>query len=129
MSAKIKSQLVVVLGASNKPHRYSYQAITLLKQYGHQIIPVHPKLSVIDGIKVISHLSQINEEVDTLTLYIGPERSQHVIDDVVSLKPKRVIFNPGTESSELETRLMKAGIAFIHDCTLIMLNSKQFDLI
>jgi len=124
-----KSQLVVVLGASDKAQRYSYQAITLLTQYGHQVIPVHPKLSLIDGINVISHLSQINEKVDTLTLYIGPERSLQLIDDIVSLKPGRVIFNPGTESLEMEKKLTQSTIPFIHDCTLIMLNSNQFELI
>jgi uncharacterized protein len=126
---KIKQQLVVVLGASDKAHRYSCQAISLLTQYGHQVIPVHPKLSVIDGINVISHLSQINEKVDTLTLYIGPERSLQLIDDIVSLKPRRVIFNPGSESVEMEKKLTHAAIPFIHDCTLIMLNNKQFELI
>ena len=123
---KKRTQTVVVLGASNKAHRYSYKAMKLLKKYGHNIILVHPKLSDIDGLSVTENLSNIQDSVDTLTLYIGAERSKLLIDKIIDLKPKRVIFNPGTESKKLLKRLSKAKIPFIHDCTLIMLETNQF---
>ncbi|RKZ99014.1 MAG: CoA-binding protein [Gammaproteobacteria bacterium] len=123
----MNNQTVVVLGASNKPHRYSYKAIKLLKEYGHNIIPVHPKLTNIDGLPVIANLSDIHETVDTLTLYIGADNSQFLIDEIIALKPERVIFNPGTKSELLEDKLLQAEILFIHDCTLIMLESDQFE--
>jgi uncharacterized protein len=121
-------QTVVVLGASNKTNRYSYKAIKLLEKYEHNIIPVHPKLDRIDDLAVIAHLSEIKETVDTLTLYIGPERSQPLVNEIVALNPKRVIFNPGTESTFLEEKLLQAGIVYTLDCTLIMLNTNQFSL-
>jgi len=121
-------QTVVVLGASDKSHRYSYQAIKLLKKHGHNIIPIHPKLEEIDGLSVVKSLSDIHEVVDTVTLYIAEKRSQFLIDEITTLNPKRVIFNPGTESEILEEKLSQAEIPFIHDCTLIMLESKKFDL-
>ncbi len=127
MKEKMNNQTVVVLGASNKPHRYSYKAIKLLKEYGHNIIPVHPKLTNIDGLPVIANLSDIHETVDTLTLYIGADNSQFLIDEIIALKPERVIFNPGTKSELLEDKLLQAEILFIHDCTLIMLESDQFE--
>lgn len=119
-------QTVVVLGASAKPQRFSYKAVKLLKQYGHRIIPVHPKLMHIDEIPVFPHLSEVQDTVDTLTLYLGPERCQPLHDDIIALAPGRVIFNPGTESSLLAKRLTHAGIPFVYDCTLVMLQSKQF---
>lgn len=125
----MKSQTVVVLGASNKPHRYSYKAIKLLKQYGHNIIPVHPKLSRIDSLSVINNLSAINETVDTLTLYVGSDKSLLLVDEIITLKPERVIFNPGTESDILEKKLTQVGISTVHDCTLVMLECNEFDLI
>jgi len=121
-----KIQTVIVLGASDKPHRYSYKAIKLLKQYGHKVIPVHPKLASIDDSKVIANLANIHETIDTLTLYIGPTKSQLLVEEIIVLKPKRVIFNPGTESQILQEKLLQANIPFIHDCTLIMLDSNQF---
>ena len=124
----MKTQTVVVLGASDKQHRYSYKAIKLLEQYGHNIIPIHPKLTDIDGLSVISSLSDINEAVDTLTLYIGADRSKLLLNEIIELKPKRVIFNPGTESEMLTERLLQEEITFIHDCTLIMLETNQFEL-
>ena len=119
-------QSVLILGASNKPHRYAYKALQLLKRHGHRIIPVHPKLTEIEGIKVINSLEEITESVDTLSLYIGAQRSQSIIKDIVKLKPGRVIFNPGTESELLEQALRDAGISYKYDCTLIMLETGSF---
>lgn len=124
----MKTQTVVVLGASDKQHRYSYKAIKLLERYGHNIIPVHPKLTDIDGLSVVENLSDINETVDTLTLYIGADRSKLLLNEIIELKPKRVIFNPGTDSEILTERLLQEEITFIHDCTLIMLETNRFEL-
>ena len=124
----MKIQTVVVLGASDKPHRYSYQAVKLLQKFGHSIIPIHPKLSKINDLPVIANLSDINETVDTLTLYVGSDRSRLLVDKIIELKPGRVIFNPGTESTLLAEKLSQAGIPFVHDCTLIMLESDKFDI-
>ena len=95
---------------------------------GIQVIPVHPKLSIIDDIAVIDNLSNIQKTVDTLCLYIGANRSQLLVNEIAALNPKRVVFNPGTESEFLEDKLSQAGISFVHDCTLIMLESNQFNL-
>lgn len=124
---KTAVQTVVVLGASTKPQRYSYKAVQLLSKHNHTVIPVHPKLSNIEQFSVVASLSDISLPVDTLTLYVGPERSQGMIDDIIALKPKRVIFNPGTESELLEEKLLAEGIPYIFDCTLIMLETNQFD--
>jgi len=117
---------IVVLGASNKPHRYSYKAIKMLQEYGHHVLPVHPKLENIDGLVVKHSLSQIQTSVDTLTLYIGPQRISPLIDEIVTLNPSRVILNPGTESDELELALLHNEIPFVKDCTLLMLQHGRF---
>lgn len=120
------SQIVAVLGASHKPERYSNQAVRMLKEYGHEVIPVTPGRKEIEGLPVISDLQGINGPVDTLTVYVGPQRSGQMLDAIVGLKPGRVILNPGTESPELEQTLDQAGIPWMHACTLVMLRTKQF---
>lgn len=122
----MQNSQIVVLGASNKPHRYAYKAIKMLQEYGHHVVPVHPKLQTIDGLVVKHELSQIHQPVDTLTLYVGPQRIAPLIDDIVKLNPARVILNPGTESNELELALMHNDIAFVKDCTLLMLEHGRF---
>jgi len=117
---------IVVLGASNKSHRYSYKAIKMLQEYGYHVCPVHPRLENIDGLVVKHHLGQILSPVDTLTLYIGPQRISPLIDDIVKLNPSRVILNPGTESDELELALLHNEIPFVKDCTLLMLEYGRF---
>lgn len=119
-------QTVAVLGASPKPDRYSNRAVRMLKESGHRVIPIHPKLDLIEGIPVVHQLQDIQDPVDTLSLYVGPERLKPMIDAIVDLKPGRVIFNPGTESEDLQQHLTKAGIPFLQACTLVMLQTKQF---
>ena len=122
----MQNTLIVVLGASNKPHRYAYKAIKMLQEYGHHVLPVHPKLENIDGLVVRHSLSQIQSPVDTLALYVGPQRIAPLIDEIVKLKPARVILNPGTESDELELALLHNDISFVKDCTLLMLEHGRF---
>lgn len=122
----MQNQTIVVLGASNKAHRYANKAIRMLQEYGYHVVPVHPKLENIEGLVVKHKLENILEPVDTLTLYIGPERSAELIDDIVKLNPSRVILNPGTESDPLELALMRNDISFVKDCTLLMLEHGRF---
>lgn len=117
---------VVVLGASPKPERYANKAILMLKEKGHEVIPIHPKFDQIEGLQVIPRLSEIKEPYDTLTLYVGLQRSETMIDEIIASAPKRVIMNPGSESELLETRLKEAGIWVVHGCTLVMLQTGQF---
>lgn len=117
---------VAVLGASDKPDRFSYMALQLLRQHGHRTIPIHPALEEIDGVPVTSALDQINEPLDTLTVYVNPTVSAGLADKIVALKPGRVIFNPGTESPELVGILEANGIAYKEACTLVLLNAGQF---
>jgi len=123
---KPEDRAVVVLGASPKPVRYSYQAVRLLHDKGFRVLPVHPKASRIEHIPVVHSLAAIREAVDTLTLYVGPERSHSMIQSIVDLRPGRVILNPGTESRELEVALANARIPFERACTLVLLRTGQF---
>ena len=86
--------VVAVLGASRKPARFSNQAVRLLKTGGYRVIPVHRKIAEIEGIAVSPRLCMISDKVHTLTLYVGPERSREMMQDIVDLNPARVIFNP-----------------------------------
>lgn len=126
MQMSNRKQRVVVLGASHKPERYANQAIRLLLEHGHSVVPVHPRLDVAEGLPVVHTLGEIDGTVDTLTLYIGPERSALVAEDIVRLRPGRVIFNPGTESATLEAQLDAAGIRHEEACTLVLLRTGQF---
>jgi predicted CoA-binding protein len=123
MSAK---ETVVVLGASPKPERYSNQAVRALVEHGHHVIPVHPLLKKIAGVVAVPALSGVKDPVDTLTLYVGPERGKELLQDIINLGPDRVIMNPGTESDEIEEELNVKGIAVLRACTLVMLRTGQF---
>ncbi len=122
----MQNTLVVVLGASSKPHRYAFKAVKMLQEYGYHVMPVHPTLQNIDGLVVKHKLSHIRGSIDTLSLYIGPQRISPLIGDIIKLKPSRVILNPGTECEKLEQALIQNSIGFVKDCTLLMLEHGRF---
>lgn len=117
---------VAVLGATPKPGRYAHQAILLLKKCGYKTIPINPRFEEIEDLPVVHEINDITQPVDTLTLYVGPARLINMIDDIVALKPGRVIFNPGTESRELQQALTAANIEWFEACTLVMLKTDTF---
>ena len=121
-----KKPIVAVLGASQKPERYSNQAVKLLLKQGHQVIPIHPALKQIEGLPVSASLADIPEKIDTLTLYVSPALSTSMQDEIIKARPRRVIFNPGTENTELTVALVAAGIPTEEACTLVLLNTGQF---
>jgi hypothetical protein len=125
-SEKPRDHVVVVLGASPKPTRYSNMAVRQLQAKGYRVIPVHPKAEAIGNLPVVHSLGDIGEKVQTLTLYLGPLHSRGQLDGMLALAPERVIFNPGTESPHLEERLQTSGIECLHACTLVMLRSGLF---
>jgi hypothetical protein len=122
------TETVVIVGASDKPDRYSNKAQKLLTRYGHTVIPVHPILTNIDGVTVYPKLEAVQQPIDTVTMYVGPDRSAPLTAALIALNPKRVIFNPGSESAELQTALNQAGIKTEEACTLVLLNTNQFEL-
>lgn len=115
----------VVLGASDNPARYSYMAINRLKAHQHPVVAVGRKQTAVNGIPV--HKGQIEaEDVDTVTLYLNPQNQVPYYDYILGLKPKRIIFNPGTENDELVRLAQQAGIQPIEACTLVMLGTGQY---
>lgn len=117
---------VAVIGASDKPERYSYQALTLLKEKGHMVFPVHPRLKAIEGAVVYPSIKDIPGPIDTVSLYVASDISSRIAEDILKARPKRVIFNPGAENPDLAQKLKEQGIAAIEGCTLVMLRTGQF---
>ena len=126
MTKAAANSRVAVLGASPNEERYSFKAVHMLKEYGHQPIPVHPKGHEVDGIVAKKSLGEIQEPVDTLTMYVNANISSGAHDEISKLKPRRVVFNPGAENDELAKQLQAEGIETINACTLVMLRTEQF---
>jgi predicted CoA-binding protein len=121
-----KNEAVVILGASNKTDRYAYMAQQGLVNRGFRVLPVHPTIKDIDGVPVFAALSDIKEPVNTITLYVGAERSTAAMQEILNLKPKRIIFNPGAENKTLLVEAKKQGIEALDACTLVMLSTNTF---
>ncbi|MBW2942063.1 CoA-binding protein [Zhongshania aquimaris] len=120
------TETVVVLGASPKSERYSFKAVQLLSEYGHRVLPVNPYHAEVSGVSCIASMAEVCEKVDTVTVYVRAELLKNDLAQIIELAPRRVIFNPGTESAEMAESLERAGIAAEEACTLVLLRTGQY---
>lgn len=115
----------LVLGASLNPSRYSNLAINRLVNYGHPVEAVGLKNGTVAGVTISTEKEEF-ENINTVTLYLNPKRQVEYYDYIVSLKPARVIFNPGTENPEFYEILKKNNIESEVACTLVLLGTNQY---
>jgi predicted CoA-binding protein len=128
MDGEGKVSTVLLIGASNKPGRYSNMAMARLTDSGYRVIPVNPFSEIRTGEPTIHSLSCVNERIDTAVVYVRAELLAQDIEQLVRIAPSQVIFNPGTEGSELSHRLAEAGIITRNACVLVLLSTGEFDL-
>lgn len=116
-----------IIGATTNSGRYAYLAARMLTQYGHEIVPMGIHRGEVFGKEILDIRSKpVANDIDTITLYIGPQRQPEWYDYLLSLKPKRIIFNPGTENPDFEKLVEEKGIEAVQGCTLVMLRSGEF---
>lgn len=115
----------LVLGASDNPSRYSYLAIQRLRKYHHPVLAIGRKHTVVADVTIETE-KKVWNDIDTVTLYLSPAHQQEYYDYILSLKPQRIIFNPGAENEELEELAAQKNIETIEACTLVMLSTNQY---
>lgn len=115
----------LVLGASDNPGRYSYLAINRLRGKGHPVVAIGQRRSRVGDVDIGTEKNVV-PGVDTVTLYLNPLRQKEYYDYILSLHPKRIIFNPGAENPELATLAQSNGIQPLEACTLVLLSTGQF---
>lgn len=121
----MKNKKTLVLGASTKPEKYAFKAITMLAEKGHTVLAIGQNAGEVAGVKIYTKAIPV-KNIDTVTLYLNASRQKEYYNYIVEAKPKRVIFNPGTENPEffqlLELNNIKAEVA----CTLVLLATNQY---
>ena len=122
---KMTDKKTLVLGATPDTSRYANLAANRLVRSGHSIVNVGLKSGEVAGV-TIEKPEQIHTDIDTITLYVGPQHQPPLYDYIISTHPKRIIFNPGTENSELKRMAKDAGIDTEYACTLVLLSTGQF---
>ncbi|MBS7567107.1 CoA-binding protein [Mucilaginibacter sp. Bleaf8] len=115
----------LILGATPDPSRYAYLAANRLVRTGHSIVNVGIKKGDVAGAP-IEKPETIHTDIDTITLYVGPQNQPSLYDYIIKTRPKRIIFNPGTENYELQQLANAQGIETLYACTLVMLSTGQY---
>ena len=118
---------VAILGASDDPSRFAFRAFEMLKSHGYNPLPVSPNVKEVKGIASVKNLSELKQPFHTLTMYVRPQISTQIKEEILAARPDRVIFNPGTENPELADALRSQGSHVINACTLVLLGAGEFD--
>lgn len=121
----IKNKKTLVLGASTKPARYSFMAIEKLVEKGHSVLAIGQNAGEVAGVKIQTKAIPL-KNIDTVTLYLNPARQRDYYNYIVEAKPKRVVFNPGTENPEFYQLLKLNNIKVEVACTLVLLSTNQY---
>ena len=119
------SKKTIVIGASIHPERYSNRAVLQLKNNGHEVIALGNKDGEIEGIKIHTDKPNISG-VDTISLYLNPDHQKEWYSYILSIQPRRILFNPGAENAELSQLAAAHGIQTDESCTLVLLTTGQY---
>ena len=119
------NKTTLVIGASTNPARFSHLAIYSLRKNGHSVVALAKRAGQVFDVPIQTEFPE-NIDIHTITMYIGSQRQQEYYQPIISLKPERVIFNPGAENQEFQELLEQNGIEAIEACTLVMLSTDQF---
>src|SRR5687767_15315516 len=120
-----EAKKTLVLGASDNPSRYSYLAIHRLRRNGHPVIGIGKKYGKVADVNITKDREPVTD-IDTVTLYLNRQHQQEYHDYILSLKPKRIIFNPGAENDELAALAKQNNIQPLEACTLVLLSTSQY---
>ncbi len=115
----------LIIGASLNPKRVVYTALHKLVKHGHSVVAIGKKSGAVSGVIIHNDLTHF-QDIHTVTLYLNKSNQIDYFDYILSLNPKRVLFNPGTENTDLALLLTKTGIEWEHACTLVLLSTNQY---
>lgn len=126
-AGKNLSKKTLIVGATPNPSRYAYLAAKMFSERGLEFIPIGIKKGQVFGKEILDLRAKPDlKNIDTITLYIGPDHQEEWMDYLLSLEPKRIIFNPGSENPEFFRKAQNAGIEVLPACNLVMLSTGQF---
>jgi len=121
----MENKKTLVIGASTKTERYSNKAVQLLRKHNHTVVALAKRTGKVGDVDIQTEFP-VNEDIQTVTMYVGADHQLEYYQALLDLKPERVIFNPGAENFELADMLEMKGIETIEGCTLVMLNTGQY---
>ncbi len=121
----MKNKKTLVLGATTRPDRYAFKAINMLVSHGHSVLAIGVDKGEVAGVNIQTKTIPL-KNIDTVTLYLNPIRQREYYNYIIETKPKRVIFNPGTENPEFYQLLKSNNIEVEVACTLVLLATNQY---
>lgn len=121
----MSNKKTLVIGATERPEKYANMAVRMLRSKKIPVAALGIRPGKIVDVDIITERPEYSD-IHTVTLYVGPEKLRDYTDYILSLKPERVIFNPGTEDEAFKSILEKQGIEALYACTLVLLQTHQY---
>ena len=119
---------IAVIGASNNKEKFGNKCVRAYKSKDYIVFPVNPKEQEIEGLKCFKNITEIPEPIDIVSLYLKPEITKNIINDIISVKPKLIYFNPGTEDEEIINTLKETDIEVKKECSIVAIEINPDEL-
>ena len=124
-TSDMEKDKTLVLGASEEPSRYSNMAIRMLRKHGCSVVAIGRKAGQVEDVTIETG-TPLRADIDTVTLYMNPVHQRPLLDWIIALAPRRIIYNPGTENPELQALASEKHIENLEACTLVMLSTGAY---
>ena len=119
---------IAVIGASSNRDKFGNKCIRAFLSKGFIVYPINPKENEIEGLKNYRTISEIEDEINIVSIYLRPEITLNIVDEIIAKKPSLVYLNPGTESEEIKNRFEKEGIEVKEKCSIVAIGINPSEL-
>ena len=106
---------IAVVGISKDETRPSNIVARYLRNEGYKIIPVNPLYDEVLGEKCFKGLSDIEEPVDVVDIFMRSEKVVPFVKEATNIKPKCIWLQLGIKNEEAKRLAEEGGIKFVMD--------------
>lgn len=111
---------VAVVGASRDRGKFGNISVRAHLQQGYEVFPVNPHADEVEGLRAFESLSDVPaEKLDRVTVYLPPNLTLDLLDEIAEVDPAEVWLNPGSSDEDVRDRAEQLGIEIIEACSIV----------
>ena len=118
---------VAIIGASSDRNKFGNKSLRAHAARGFRVFPVNLHEKEIEGHRAYAKVTDIPEALDRISVYLPPDKTLAVLEDIAAKSAAEIFFNPGSESEEVVRRARELGIEPLLACSIIDIGETPAD--
>lgn len=112
---------IAIIGASRDRTKSGNKAVRGFYRRLWTVYPVNPQALSVEGIKAYPNIASIPGEVDVVAVYVGPEISLTLLEEMAAKGVKKIYFSPGAEHEAVFEKAHDLDMVPISACPLLLI--------